>query len=67
MTSTLRHQYPYDTHHGGVINRAEFDVCTSSSFKGVKLDTQIDRIALYSIDVGQSNLYNGFFEIDSTN
>ena len=50
MTSILRHEFPYDTHHGMVINRAKFDTCTSSCFRGVKTDTQTDRIALYSID-----------------
>ena len=47
MMSSRRHQYPYDTHHGVVINRAKFDACTSSSFTGVKTDTPTDRIALY--------------------
>ena len=35
-------------------NRAKFDACTSSSFRGVKTDTQThrqtDRIALYILD-----------------
>ena len=29
---------PYDTHHGVLINRAKFDACTTSSFKGVTTD-----------------------------
>ena len=33
-----------------VINRAKFDVCAYSSFRGVKTDTQTDRIALYILD-----------------
>ena len=33
-------EYPYDTHHEVVINRAEFDACTCSSFRGVKTDRQ---------------------------
>ena len=39
---------PFDTHHGVVINRAKFDACTSSSFRGVKTNTQTDKIALYT-------------------
>ena len=35
MTSCRRHQHPYNTHTGMVINREKFDVCTSSSFGGV--------------------------------
>ena len=50
MTSPWHHQYPYDTHHGVVINRAKFETCTHSSFRGVKTDTQTDRIALYTLD-----------------
>ena len=39
-----------------VVNCAEFDACTSSSFLGVKtdtrtVDTQSDRTALYGIDL----------------
>ena len=45
MTSRLRHEYPYDTHVGVVINRAKFDACTSSSFRGGKTDKQ--NCALY--------------------
>ena len=33
------------------INRAKFDACTCSSFRGVKTDTQTDRIALYILEV----------------
>ena len=55
MTSSWRHQQPCDTHHEVVINRTKFDVCTSSSLRGVKTDTQTDRQtdtpALYSIDL----------------
>ena len=47
MTSWWRHEYPYDTHHGVMIIRAKFDACTYGSFRGVKTDTQTDRIALY--------------------
>ena len=43
-------EYPYDTHHGVVTNRAKFDACTCSSFRGVKRNTQTDRIALYILD-----------------
>ena len=41
-------------YHSVVINRAKFDACTSSNFRGVKTDrhtfTQTDRIALYILD-----------------
>ena len=51
--SSWRHEHPYDTHHKVVINRAKFDAGTSSSFRGVKTESQkhrhIDRIALCSI------------------
>ena len=40
MTSSWRHEHPYDTHHGVVTNRAKFDACTSSSFREVKTDRQ---------------------------
>ena len=33
-----------------VINRAKFDACTYSSFRGVKTDRQRDRIALCILD-----------------
>ena len=49
MTSQWRHEYPYDTNHGVVINRAKFDGCTCSTFRGYKTDTQTDRIALYTV------------------
>ena len=32
---------------GWLINRAKFDACSSSSFRGVETGTQTDRIALY--------------------
>ena len=41
VTSSCRHEPPYDTHHGEVINRAKFDVCTCSSFKEVKTERRI--------------------------
>ena len=34
-----------------MINRAKFGACTSSSFRGIKTDTQTDRIALYILDL----------------
>ena len=34
---------PYDAHHGVVINRAKFDVCTFSSLRGVIADRQTNR------------------------
>ena len=37
---TKTNEYPYDTHHGVVINRAKFGACIYSSFRGVKADTQ---------------------------
>ena len=40
----------YDIHHGVVINRAKFDACTYSSFRGVETDRHTDRIALYILD-----------------
>ena len=43
-------QTPYDTHPEEVINRAKFDISTSSSFGGVKTDRHTDRIALYVLD-----------------
>ena len=43
MTSSRRHEPPYDTHHEVVINRAKFDACTSSSFTGVKADRHTNR------------------------
>ena len=47
---------PFDTHHEVVINRTKFDVCTNSSFRGVKTDTQTDKQhALYILDT-QKNL-----------
>ena len=49
MTSLRHDEHPYGTHHGVVINRAKFGVCTSSSFGGVKTD----RIGLYILDVEQ--------------
>ena len=42
MTPLWRHEYPYNTHHGVVINRAKFDACTCSSLRGVKTDTQTE-------------------------
>ena len=36
----MSHEYPYDTHHGMIINRVKFDACISSSFRGVKAVTQ---------------------------
>ena len=36
MTSSLRSSAPYDTHLREEIDRAKFDVCTPSSFGGVK-------------------------------
>ena len=39
-------QASYDTHPGLVINRAKFDVFTSSGIGGIKTDTHTDRIAL---------------------
>ena len=47
MTSSWRHEPTYVTHYGVVINRAKFDACTCSSFRGVKIDRHTDRIALY--------------------
>ena len=47
MTSPLRHHdvtSTHDTHHGVVIDRAEFDACTFSNFKGVKTDRQTEYI-----------------------
>ena len=44
-------EYPYDTHHGVVMSPAKFDACTCSSFRGVKTETQRDRIALYILDI----------------
>ena len=41
-------QTSYDTHHWVVIDRGKLDICTSSSFGGIKTDT--DRIALYILD-----------------
>ena len=38
MTSSRGHQPPYSTHY--VVIRAKFDACVSSSFRGVKIDTQ---------------------------
>ena len=42
-----------------MINGAKFDACTSSSFRGVKTDTQTDgqtdRIALRMLDKGLDN------------
>ena len=40
MTSSRGHQPPFSTHHGVVVNRAKFDACVSSTFRGVKIDTQ---------------------------
>ena len=37
MTSYKRHQTPYGTHLGVVINGSKFDVCTPRSFEGVKV------------------------------
>ena len=42
MTSSWRHEYLYDTYLGVVINRAKFDACTYSSFRGVKTDRQTE-------------------------
>ena len=36
MTSSSRHQYPYDTLSGVVINRVKFYVCTAGNFDGVE-------------------------------
>ena len=36
MTPSLRHEPPYDTHHGVVINRVKFHARMPSSFNGVK-------------------------------
>ena len=33
---------PYDAHHVVKINRAKFDVCRPSSFRGVKTNTQTE-------------------------
>ena len=33
-----------------MINRAKFDACISSTFRGIKTGTQTDRIALYGIN-----------------
>ena len=33
-----------------MVNRAKFDACASSSFRGIKIDRRTDRIALYSTD-----------------
>ena len=47
----LRRRQPlYNTHQGLVISLAKFHVCTLSRLKGVKTDTQTDKIALSSID-----------------
>ena len=43
MTLSCRHEYPYDTQHGMVINRGKFDACAYSSFRGVKTDRQTGR------------------------
>ena len=43
-----------------VIKRAKFDARTSSSFRGVKTDTQTDRIALYSRDYTTRNAMLGW-------
>ena len=40
-----------DTHHWVVINRAMFDACTSSSFRGVKSDTQTEIELHYMIQI----------------
>ena len=49
MTSSRRHQYPYDTHHGVVINRTKFEDCIYSSFRGVETDTQTELRFIYWI------------------
>ena len=49
LTLSWRHEYPYDTHHGVVINRATFDAYTNSSFRGVK----------------QTHLYNTIIKFDT--
>ena len=41
----------YDTQHGVVINRAKFDACAYSSFRGVETDRHTGRIALYVLDL----------------
>ena len=50
MTSSWHHQYIYDTHHRVVSNRAKFDACTYSSFRGIKTDKLTDRTAFYILD-----------------
>ena len=41
--TTSCHEYPYDTHHGVLINRAKFDACIAVSEELKKTDTQIHR------------------------
>ena len=43
MTSSCRRKHSYDTQYGVVIDGAKFDVCTFSSFAGVKTDRQTHR------------------------
>ena len=65
MTSSLHHKYPYDTDHGVVINRGNFDACIFSSFRGVNADRQThrqtDRIALYLLDYKSNKEMKFFF------
>ena len=46
---------PHSTYHGVVINRAKFDVCSSSSFREFKTDRHTDRIALCILHNIRSN------------
>ena len=50
-----------------VINRAKFDACTSSSFRGVKTDRQTDRIALYILYQGCEKVIQIFVLISKKN
>ena len=56
----MNYEYPYDNQHEVVINRAKFDACTYSSFRGVKTDTQtqLHFICMYYIQPTIAN--NGY-------
>ena len=49
MTSLLRYKQRCDTRHRIVINRAKFDACISSSFRGGKTDRQTELRFTYNI------------------
>ena len=53
MTSSCGHEPLFDTHPEEVINRAKFKISTHGSFRGIKTDTQRDRIALYILDTSR--------------